>query len=133
MFAQLIPTLFPPEISAPLLQRIGEATAGPGRKIWEDARKKFSNGADYSPDGRFLATIGPDAIRIWNLASVRDVMSLNFGSEIVSRIAFSPDGRELAATMLDGSVYRWDLATGSLLQKTPGLRNVFPLTGNFTH
>jgi len=118
IFARLIPTLFPPEVAAPLLQRLENATTGPGRKIWEDARKTAPNGADsYSPDARFLATVGPDAIRIWDVASGRELRSLNTGSQIVSSVAFSHDGREIVAKAVDGSEDTWDLSTGRLLQK----------------
>jgi WD40 repeat protein len=114
LFARLIPTLFPPEVAAPLLRRLANATPGAERKIWQNAP---TGGAVYSPDSRLFATIGSDnAIRIWEVASGREVMSLRGGSDIVKSVEFSPDGRELLATMLDSSLKRWDLATGRLLQ-----------------
>jgi WD40 repeat protein len=117
LFARLIPTLFPPDVSAPLLRRLENATPGPGRKIWEDARKNSITGVSFSPDGRLLATIGADnIIRILDAASGNEVRSLSTGSQIVSSVVFSPDGRELVVTMLDGSLKRWDLFTGKLLQ-----------------
>jgi len=122
LFARLIPTLFPPEVSAPLLRRLENATPGPERKIWEAARKQPSSGASYSPDGRLFATIGPDGIRLWDTASGNEIMALRTGSQIISSVAFSPDGRQLLVTMLDGSLQRWDLATGRLLQSIAGSR-----------
>lgn len=121
LFARLIPTLFPPEVSAPLLQRLEKATPGPGAKIWKDARLNSITGVSFSPDGRLLATIGSDnTIRIWDEVSGNEIMRLNSGSQITSSVAFSPDGREVVVTALDGSLKRWDLRTGRLLQSIAG-------------
>jgi len=120
LFARLIPTLFPPEISAPLLTRIESVTPGPERKIWQDARARPVKGTSFSPDGRLLATTGPDnAIRIWDAATGNEVASLRGTNQIVPNVAFSPDGRELVSSSADGSVKRWDVQTGKLLQSTP--------------
>lgn len=63
----------------------------------------------FSPDGQLLASVGSD-LKIWEVASGREVLSLSVGGvgEIVSSVAFSPDG-VLLAVGVDGVVKVWGL------------------------
>jgi serine/threonine protein kinase/WD40 repeat protein len=90
-----------------------------------------------SPDGRLLAisTVSltgdnPERamrlveVSVWDLASGREQRKLDFPSESeqpwVSGLAFSPDGRRLAAGCtfnLKGELRVWDIATGSVILK----------------
>ncbi len=70
-----------------------------------------------SPDGRSLASVGGDgAVDVWDLATARQRGRLRAPLEgnCVSAVAYSPDGKMLAACGLD--VRTWDTATGRLLQ-----------------
>jgi WD40 repeat protein len=113
LFARLIPSLFPPEISAPLLSRI-ETTSGSEKKIWQTAQQ--NSGAVYSPDGRFFATIAGENVKVWDIQSSRAVRAFRSGGIPIS-VNFSPDGRRLLITTLDGSVDEWDLTTGLILSR----------------
>lgn len=117
LFAKLIPTLFPPEVAAPLLTRIEKATPGPDSKIWQDARKQAVSGAVFSRDGRYFVTSSENSVRMWDSASSREIRRIATRG-IVSAVAFSPDGRQLLVTTLDGSIERWDLVTGQLISQT---------------
>jgi WD40 repeat protein len=117
LFAKLIPTLFPPEVSAPLLLRIEKATPGPDSKIWQSAQRQSINGAVYSPDGRFFVTSSEGTVRMWDAQSSRVTREFRIDG-IVTAMSFSPDGRQLLITTLNGSVERWDVVTAQLLQKT---------------
>jgi WD40 repeat protein len=79
--------------------------------------------AQFSPDGKILATAGQDhTIRLWDLATGK-VRALLRGHEAdVNWAAFSPDGATLASAGDDGAVKLWDLATGGerrQILKTP--------------
>ena len=81
--------------------------------------------AAFSPDGKFLTATGWDrSVGIWNLATNEyrvlrspdprfGVVGAGVTSSPNERLAFSPDGRMLAATdRPDRSVVIWDLASG---------------------
>jgi WD40 repeat protein/DNA-binding SARP family transcriptional activator len=80
-----------------------------------------SPGASYSPDGKLLASIGVDGTaKIWSADTGELVRSLSGDPDTVGYdIAFSPDGRLLAASWIS-QVLVWDVATGELRLRLPG-------------
>ncbi|MDX1564057.1 MAG: WD40 repeat domain-containing protein [Phycisphaeraceae bacterium] len=72
---------------------------------------------DFSPDGRLLATGDEEAkIRIWDLATGRNVQTLQPNEEIrLCALAFSPDGRQLAVGGDHSDNSLWDVKTGKNL------------------
>ena len=63
----------------------------------------------FSPDGTRLASVSADrTVRIWDATTGEPIRRLEGG---VRPLAFSPDGKRLAAGM-DGTVTVWELATG---------------------
>jgi WD40 repeat protein len=65
----------------------------------------------FSPDGKFLATSEGGSIRLWDVATGRQLHHCkeNWGS---SRLAFSPDGTLLASAGQDGAVNVWEVRSG---------------------
>ena len=92
----------------------------------------------FSPDGKLLATSGPDAtVRLWDLRTGRPVgaplasaSSSSAGqSDWIWAVTFSPDGKLLATASSDDETARlWDTATGrevgSLPAGPPGSKKV---------
>jgi WD40 repeat protein len=84
--------------------------------------------AAYSPDGQWIASSGTDrTIRVWLAADLRDVAVLNGHTGVVSQLAFTADGRQLASVSQserdgdtgDGTVRVWDVGPQAA---TPVLR-----------
>ncbi|HEY1381524.1 MAG TPA: serine/threonine-protein kinase [Gemmataceae bacterium] len=90
-------------------------------------------GLVFSPDGARLAyddyrmETGPDGrpvpaearIVVRDVASDREPAAFTIPRAVVMAIAFSPDGRFLAAGTFDEQVYVWDVATGARLHAAP--------------
>jgi WD40 repeat protein len=71
----------------------------------------------FRPDGKVLATAGGTTVRLWDVATGREVGSLTDDGRPIQAVAFSPDGRSLAlstgpAENQPASVALLDAATG---------------------
>jgi WD40 repeat protein/serine/threonine protein kinase len=68
----------------------------------------------FSPDGKRLAGVSRDAVKLWDVATGHDVLSLrgalqrHWDPAFNPRVAFSPDGKRLVASNWDESISLWD-------------------------
>ncbi len=63
-----------------------------------------------------LATAGEDGtVRIWDAASGEELLTLSGHTKMVNNVAFSPDGRRLAAAVADGMTYVYVLDMEELM------------------
>ncbi|HST50919.1 MAG TPA: caspase family protein, partial [Pyrinomonadaceae bacterium] len=88
------------------------------------------SGLRFSPDGRLLATFstfGGSQVKLWDAATGHELRTLAvsaggafFGGGGVTAVAFSRDGRLIAAGSTDGSSRVWDVSTGRELYRLGG-------------
>ena len=96
---------------------------GHGDGAWVDA-------VAYSPDGRRIATAGggdpfyqnpgrsaqPGTVVVWDADTGQPLSTLREHQHLVCRVAFSPDGRLVGSSSLDGTLKIHAAATGRLLR-----------------
>ncbi len=85
----------------------------PNRATLTDATGTTHGGA-FSPDGKILATGGgnnDESVRLWDVRAHKFITQLQTGQDTVWNVAFSPDGRQIAAACKFNAVVLVDLTT----------------------
>lgn len=65
--------------------------------------------ASFSPDGRWVVTVGETGVQIWDAETGAPVMAPLEDGQACYHAAFSPDGDSLVVSRLDGLVRVWTL------------------------
>jgi len=75
--------------------------------------EKRMNDARFSPDGRWLAAGGDDAVlRVWDAADWKLIHTIATDQVEINGVAFSPDGAQIATAGHDRSIRVWDRQSG---------------------
>src|SRR5262245_31902002 len=92
-------------------------------RLWDNASgfelRRFKSdtsvsSAVLSPDGRLVAAGGFDQItRVWNASTGAEVKRFGGHTQMVTSVAFSPDGRSILTASRDGAAILRDATTGA--------------------
>jgi WD40 repeat protein len=78
-------------------------------------------GVAVSPDSKMIASAGDDfLVRVWDVESKREKLTLRGHGHVVSGVAFTPNGRWLLSGSLDGTIRVWDATNGALVRTLRG-------------
>jgi WD40 repeat protein len=75
---------------------------------------KVARALALTPDGTTLATTAGRSIKLWDVETMKEIVTLKGHEDIVWALAFSTDGRILASGSGDGAVRFWDVWTHQL-------------------
>ena len=79
------------------------------------ATNGIANDLEFSPDGNFLATAGPDRlVRVWGIngETAENTATLSGHTGEVHALAYHPSGAALVSASADQTAIVWDLETG---------------------
>jgi WD40 repeat protein len=78
-------------------------------------------GLVFAPGGKVLASAGTDRlVRLWEVATGKEVRQFKGHAHYVSAVAFSADGKTLVSASLDGALRLWEAASGKELRTLRG-------------
>jgi WD40 repeat protein len=111
-------------VCASLISLLATLVAAPGqslRLVPETGHSSLVNSAAFSPDGKTLASGNDDkTIKLWNVASGKEIRTLAGHTGSVYSVAFSPDGKTLASGSWDNTIKLWDAASGKEIRTLAG-------------
>ncbi|HEX2915392.1 MAG TPA: WD40 repeat domain-containing protein [Chloroflexia bacterium] len=118
--------------------RVATATNGGEVKLWNSADGKLQTvlkanqntelkSVGFSPDGKLVAAAGGNEhynenhVKVWEVASGKEVVTISGHSGPVEALAFSPDGKSLFSASSDRTVRQWEIPSGKRLATFKGL------------
>jgi WD40 repeat protein len=104
--------------------------ASTGQLIQQFHSPTVMTGIDMSPNDTQIVTCGEQTVRIWDLASATNTLTIRH-SRGLGPVFFTPDGTTLVTGSDDGHIRLWDAQTGALLRAlpTPGPYHNMNMTG----
>ncbi len=104
--------------------QVREAATGKELHRFAGPRADANASVAFSPDGKSLAVGCSDrtagSLRLWDLATGKDVPLLTSGKNELHSLAFSPDGKMLAVgSYFEGVVRLWEVGAGKELRQLP--------------
>jgi len=99
--------------SIALIGLVGIALAAEPRIVIQRGHTDGVCAVAVSPDGRFLVTGGEDnLVKLWDIASGKEMRSFVGHENWVLSVAFSPDGKRVYSSSRDGMIKQWDVENG---------------------
>jgi WD40 repeat protein/uncharacterized caspase-like protein len=85
-------------------------------EIGSSLKGKSSSGrVDFSPDGKTFASVYDDTVKLWDVASGRELRTLKGHSDWISSITFGQNGKYLISGSADTTIRIWDVSSGKEL------------------
>jgi WD40 repeat protein len=102
------------------------ASAQAPRIVVQTGHADFVRSVAFSPDGTLFASGGNDtAVKIWDVATRRELRTLTGNNDVVLALKFSADGKLLVSLGHDNTVHVWDVISGELRTTLKGENGEF--------
>ncbi|HUW17993.1 MAG TPA: M56 family metallopeptidase [Sedimentisphaerales bacterium] len=107
----------------------GSLAFSPDGRLLASGHGYFNKRPRVGPGGRLIMPASSNAIVLWDAETGKQTASLKGHTEVVSSVAFSPDGALMASGSMDGTVRLWDVSARKEIAKleghgVPGLKGV---------
>jgi WD40 repeat protein len=97
--------------------KLWDAASGRELRAWQ--REGFPNRVAFSPDGRRLASLGREAVTVWDVESGEELLAGRHPDADPGAVAFTPDGARLVGAV-GRDVRIWDASDGRVLKTLKG-------------
>ena len=74
----------------------------------------------FHPNGAYVFTAGDKNVRMWDISRGNPVRMFTGHTGVITAVECSPDGRTLASADDQGSIFLWDLASGTRIKRMRG-------------
>jgi WD40 repeat protein len=95
-----------------------------GKEVRHFATDQGNQYPTYSPDHRFLITVGPifsaQNAYLWDAQTGEKLRTFNGYTKDITSLAFTPDGRYVVAGGDDKTIVFWDVTNGKIVQTLTG-------------
>lgn len=78
----------------------------------DNSRLVSGSGKLYPRNSQYGGNWQDNSVRVWDLTERRELMRLDGHKDLITSVAFSPDGTSVAAGSRDGTVRIWDVRSG---------------------
>ncbi len=98
----------------------GNSAAQDKAEIFVQLGHSGVNSIVFSPDGKQALSGGDKTVKLWDVATGREIKTFTGHVAYVSSVALSPDQRYAISGGMDRKIILWDLSTGGLVKTFTG-------------
>jgi len=88
------------------------------QSTWAGEKDALIISLAFSPDGLYVLSGSSDkTLKLWDVATGREIRTFTGHTGMVSSVAFSPDGRYALSGSWDSTLTLWDISTGNVIRR----------------